>query len=96
MRVQEIRGHEPPTRITNAPEFIKGVVNLPGVIVPVVDLRMCFGVAEVAYHGLTVVIVLNIGLGTLKQGGDERMRILVDIERLMRSPDMGLAELPLH
>jgi purine-binding chemotaxis protein CheW len=135
LSVQEIRGYEPPTRIANAPDFIKGVVNLRGVIVPVVDLRMRFGVAEVAYHGLTVVIVLNIGhrtvgivvdsvsdvielrpgdvrpapefssvidssfitgLGTLKQGEEERMLILMDIERLMRSPDMGLSDLPLH
>jgi chemotaxis signal transduction protein len=39
LKVQEIRGYEPPTRIANAPEFIKGVVNLRGVIVPIVDMR---------------------------------------------------------
>jgi purine-binding chemotaxis protein CheW len=135
LSVQEIRGYEPPTRIANAPDFIKGVVNLRGVIVPVVDLRMRFGVSEVVYNGLTVVIVLNIGhrtvgivvdsvsdvielrpgdvrpapefssvidsgfvtgLATLKQGEHERMLILMDIEQLMCSSDMGLSELAVH
>lgn len=40
LRVQEIRSYEAPTRIANAPHFIKGVVNLRGVIVPIVDLRL--------------------------------------------------------
>jgi purine-binding chemotaxis protein CheW len=60
LRVQEIRGYEPPTRIANAPPFIKGVVNLRGTIVPIVDLRLKFGLGDAQYHGLTVVIVLNI------------------------------------
>ena len=61
LRVQEIRGYEPPTRIANTQHFIKGVVNLRGVIVPVVDLRMKLGCEKVDYNGFTVVIVLNIG-----------------------------------
>ena len=60
LRVQEIRGYEPPTRIAGAPSFIKGVVNLRGVIVPVVDLRLKFGLEEAAYNDFTVVIVLNV------------------------------------
>ena len=59
LRVQEIRSYEKPTRIANAPEFVKGVVNLRGVIVPVVDLRLRLGqVGE--YNDFTVVIVLNV------------------------------------
>ncbi len=131
LRVQEIRGYEPPTRIANAPHFIKGVVNLRGVIVPIVDMRLRFGLADVSYNDFTVVIVLNvanrtvgvvvdsvsdvlelppgqvkpapefnaaidasyiIGLGTLKQSDAERMLILMDIESLMRSPEMGLSD----
>jgi purine-binding chemotaxis protein CheW len=131
LRVQEIRGYEPPTRIANAPHFIKGVVNLRGVIVPIVDMRLRFGLADVSYNDFTVVIVLNvanrtvgvvvdsvsdvlelppgqvkpapefnaaidatyiIGIGTLKQGDAERMLILMDIESLMRSPEMGLSD----
>lgn len=131
LKVQEIRGYEPPTRIANAPVFLKGVVNLRGVIVPVVDMRLRFGLANAEYNGFTVVIILNVagrtvgmvvdsvsdvlelaagqikqapefsaavdasyitGLGTLKTGDDERMLILLDIEALMRSPDMGLMD----
>ena len=58
--VQEIRGYEPPTRIAHAPDFIKGVVNLRGIIVPVVDMRIKFNCSEVVYDPSTVVIILNI------------------------------------
>ncbi|MEW6706793.1 MAG: chemotaxis protein CheW [Pseudomonadota bacterium] len=131
LRVQEIRGYEPPTRIANAPAFVKGVVNLRGVIVPVVDMRVRFNLADVQYNTFTVVIVLNVGhrtvgivvdsvsdvlelapdqikpapefngsiavtdilgLGTVKHGDGERMLILLDIERMMLSPEMGLVD----
>jgi purine-binding chemotaxis protein CheW len=58
--VQEIRSFEKPTRIANAPPHILGVVNLRGVIVPVVDLRIKLGCERVEYNNLTVVIVLNV------------------------------------
>ena len=60
LRVQEIRSYEAPTRIANAPAFIKGVVNLLGVIVPIVDLRVKLGCDTVEYNEFTVVIVLNV------------------------------------
>jgi purine-binding chemotaxis protein CheW len=127
LRVQEIRSYEEPTRIANAPHFIKGVVNLRGVIVPVVDLRIKLGCEKVEYNGFTVVIVLNVRgrvvgavvdsvsdvmelaselikpapemnttmdtsfiTGIASVG--ERMLILMDIEALMSSPDMGLMD----
>jgi len=125
LRVQEIRSYEEPTRIANAPAFIKGIVNLRGVIVPIVDLRVKFQLTDVSYNSFTVVIVLNIGARvvgmvvdavsdviTLTPGQlrpvpefnaavssdhilaigavDTRMVILIDIERLMVSADMGL------
>ena len=125
LKVQEIRSYEPPTRIANAPAFIKGVVNLRGVIVPIVDLRLRLGCESAEYSALTVVIVLNVkgrvvgavvdsvsdvlelakdairpapemasavdasfitGIGSV----GERMLILMDIEGLMASPEMGL------
>jgi purine-binding chemotaxis protein CheW len=125
LKVQEIRGYEPPTRVANAPDFIKGVVNLRGTIVPIVDMRLKFSCSKAEYNSFTVVIILNLrsrivgivvdsvsdvmelppeslkaapevdsvidsgsvlGLGSL---GD-RMLILLDIERLMGAPDMGL------
>ena len=127
LKVQEIRGHEAVTRIANAPAFIKGVANLRGTIVPIVDMRIKFNLGEPVYDQFTVVIILNIagrvvgmvvdsvsdvialsaeqvrpapdfsssfdtryitGLGTV----DERMLILVDIERLMSAEDMALME----
>lgn len=60
LRVQEIRSYEEPTRMVNAPSFIKGVVNLRGVIVPIVDLRMKLGLEKVEYNDFTVVIILNV------------------------------------
>lgn len=129
LKVQEIRGYDAGsvTRIANVPGFIKGVTNLRGVIVPIVDLRMKFDLGRVEYTAQTVVIILNLdqrvvgivvdgvsdvlmlngsqisnapefgamlsaeyltGLGTL----DDRMLILVDIERLMTSEEMALVE----
>jgi len=131
LKVQEIRSYEAPTTIANAPEFLKGVVNLRGVIVPIVDMRIKFGLGKADYNQFTVVIILNvahrvvgmvvdgvsdvltltaeqirpapefgasldtkyiIGLGTV----DERMLILMDIEKLMTSSDMALTDQVLH
>jgi purine-binding chemotaxis protein CheW len=61
LKVQEIRGYEQPTRIANAPDFIKGVVNLRGTIVPIVDMRMRFGCAKVEYNDFTVSVILSVG-----------------------------------
>jgi purine-binding chemotaxis protein CheW len=125
LKVQEIRSYEQPTRIANAPAFVKGVVNLRGVIVPIVDLRLKLGCDTAEYDGFTVVIVLNVrgrvvgavvdsvsdvielNKDTVKPAPEmnsavdmsfitgiasvqERMLILMDIESLMSSSDMGL------
>ena len=127
LRVQEIRSYEEPTRIANAPPFIKGVVNLRGVIVPIVDMRLKFNLERADYDSFTVVIVLNIGSRVMGMVVDavsdvitltaeqlrpvpefnaaiesdhllaigavqDRMLILVDIEKLMSSAEMGLVE----
>ncbi|ADO48162.1 chemotaxis protein CheW [[Enterobacter] lignolyticus] len=60
LKVQEIRGYDQVTRIANTPSFIKGVTNLRGVIVPIVDLRVKFCQDDVDYNDNTVVIVLNL------------------------------------
>jgi purine-binding chemotaxis protein CheW len=60
LKVQEIRGYENPTTIANSPDFIKGVINLRGTIVPIVDMRIKFNVGKVEYTPFTVVIILNI------------------------------------
>jgi len=60
LKVQEIRGYEQPTLIANAPPFIKGVINLRGIIVPVVDLCIKFNLGKIEYTPFTVVIILNV------------------------------------
>ncbi len=60
-KVSEIRSYETPTRIANAPAFVKGVVNLRGIIVPIVDMRIKFNLGTPSYDQFTVVIILNIG-----------------------------------
>ena len=129
LKVQEIRGYEPPTRIANVPEFIKGVVNLRGTIVPIVDMRLKFNCSKAEYNDFTVVIILNLGTrivgivvdsvsdvmelppDSLKAAPEidsvidssavlglgslgDRMLILLDIEKLMSSVDMGLVAIP--
>jgi purine-binding chemotaxis protein CheW len=61
LKVQEIRGYEAVTPIANTPAYIKGVTNLRGNIVPIVDLRLKFNVGEASYNEFTVVIILNLG-----------------------------------
>lgn len=61
LRVQEIRGYDAVTPIAHAPEFIKGVINLRGAIVPIIDLRIKFGLGTPAYTPFTVVVVLKVG-----------------------------------
>jgi purine-binding chemotaxis protein CheW len=63
--VQELRGYGPVTRLANAPPEVKGVMNLRGLLVPVIDLRIRLGVAEVRYDDTTVVVVLQDGSRTL-------------------------------
>lgn len=127
LRVQEIRGYNNITRIAGAPDFIKGVTNLRGIIVPIVDLRIKFALEKAEYDHRTVVIVLNIGkriVGAVVDdvsdvlmidvndvrpapdfGGamstefihglasvEERMLVLLDIEKLMSSREMALVE----
>ena len=60
LKVQEIRGYDTVTHIANTPAFIKGVINLRGVIVPIVDMRIKFSIGEATYHEFTVVIIINV------------------------------------
>ncbi len=61
LKVQEIRGYDAVTTIANTPAFIKGVINLRGIIVPIVDLRIKFNLGTVEYNPFTVVIILRLG-----------------------------------
>ncbi|WP_151669331.1 chemotaxis protein CheW [Nitrincola schmidtii] len=127
LKVQEIRGYDAVTRIANTPDYIKGVINMRGVIVPVVDMRLKFHLGNATYDQFTVMIILNLGqrivgmvvdsvsdviglnpeeirpapdfgstfdtqyLIGLASVGD-RMAIVVDIEKLMTSQEMGLID----
>ena len=129
LTVKEIRGYESVTKIANAPAFIKGVINLRGDIVPIVDLRIKFNVGNAIYDEFTIVIVLHInnrivgivvdgvsdvvslGKDQLRPPPDfgvafdsryllglasinEQMIILVDINELISSEEMGLFSSP--
>ena len=72
MTVKEIRGYEAVTKIANAPPFIKGVLNLRGDIVPVLDLRLKFNVGEAVYNEFTIVIMLSIAQRIVGRGKDAR------------------------
>jgi purine-binding chemotaxis protein CheW len=63
LKVQEIRGYESPTRIANAPNYLKGVLNLRGAIVPIMDLRVKLGQEQVDFDDLTVTVILNLARG---------------------------------
>ncbi|ACT06395.1 MULTISPECIES: chemotaxis protein CheW [Dickeya] len=81
LKVQEIRGYDQVTRIANTPGFIKGVTNLRGVIVPIVDLRIKFMQQEVDYDDNTVVIVLNLGqrvVGIVVDGVSDVLSLTAD------------------
>ena len=90
LKVQEIRAYEKATRIPNTPEFIKGVINLRGVIVPVVDLRIKFGLESAAYGETTVVIVLNIANRTIGVVVDKVSDVLaLAPEQIRPAPDFA-------
>lgn len=101
LKVQEIRGYEVPTRIANAPHFIKGVVNLRGTIIPIVDMRLKFNCSQADYSEFTVVIILNLGprvvgivvdsVSDVMELPEEALRPAPDVQSDM-SPDcvMGL------
>ncbi len=74
LSVQEIRGWEKTTKIPNSPAYLKGVINLRGTIVPIVDLRVKFSLEDVEYTAITVVIVLKIAF----ESGDRTVGIVVD------------------
>jgi len=131
LTVQEIRGWSKVTKVPHTPDWLLGVINLRGVVVPIIDLRVKFNFASAEYNDTTVVIILTvasrvvgvvvdgvsdvitlaaaqikpapslgtgadtshiIGFGTL----DERMRILMDVEKLMAGADMGLVDKAIH
>jgi purine-binding chemotaxis protein CheW len=102
LKVQEIRGYDAVTQIANTPDFIKGVVNLRGKIVPIVDLRIKFNLGKVEYDEFTVVIILNLGgrvVGIVVDGVSDVMALkeeqIRDVPSLVTSIDtkyiVGLA-----
>jgi purine-binding chemotaxis protein CheW len=90
LKVQEIRGYDAVTKIANAPAFIKGVINLRGVIVPIVDMRIKFKLGEPTYDQFTVVIILNIGkrvMGIVVDGVSDVIQL--NSENLRPAPEFG-------
>jgi purine-binding chemotaxis protein CheW len=92
LKVQEIRGWENPTAIANTPEFIKGVINLRGTIVPIVDLRVKFRLNEPTYNELTVVIILSVARRVMGVVVDAVSDVTtLSPEQLRAAPEFGAA-----
>jgi purine-binding chemotaxis protein CheW len=92
LTVKEIRGYESVTKIANAPAFIKGVINLRGEIVPIIDLRIKFSVGSATYDEFTIVIVLHIHnrvVGIVVDGVSDVVSL--DKDQLRPPPDFGVA-----
>jgi purine-binding chemotaxis protein CheW len=91
LKVQEIRGYDQVTRIANTPAFIKGVTNLRGVIVPIIDLRIKFAQPDVVYNDNTVVIVLNLEqrvVGIVVDGVSDVLSLTTD--QIRPSPEFAV------
>jgi purine-binding chemotaxis protein CheW len=90
LKVQEIRGYDTVTRIANAPEFVKGVINLRGIIVPIIDMRIKFRLGEPTYNEFTVVIILNIGAKVMGIVVDSVSDVITLSDKQVKpAPDMG-------
>jgi purine-binding chemotaxis protein CheW len=90
LKVQEIRGYDNVTRIANAPGFIKGVINLRGIIVPIVDMRIKFNLGRVEYDHQTVVIILNVAgrvVGMVVDGVSDVLTLTND--EIKPAPEFG-------
>jgi purine-binding chemotaxis protein CheW len=91
LKVQEIRSYEAPTRVAHAPSFVKGVVNLRGVIVPIMDMRIKLGV-DAQYNAFTVVIVMNIGNRTVGMVVDSVSDVLeLETDQIRPAPEIAAA-----
>jgi purine-binding chemotaxis protein CheW len=91
-RVQEIKGYQPPTPIANAPAYIKGVINLRGEIIPIVDLRIKFAVSEAIYNEFTIVIILHIEDHFIGVVVDEVSDVInITNEQVQPAPEFGVA-----
>ena len=90
LKVQEIRGYEEPTLLPSAPACIKGIQNLRGSIVPIVDMRILFNLGEPTYDQFTVVIVLNIRNHVIGMVVDSVSDVVTLTEEQIRpAPEMG-------
>ena len=90
LKVQEIRSYETVTTIANAPEFIKGVVNLRGNIVPIVDMRIKFNLSNADYNESTVVIILNVAGRVVGMVVDSVSDVIaLSVEQIRPAPDFS-------
>jgi purine-binding chemotaxis protein CheW len=90
LKVQEIRGYDKVTPIPAAPDYVKGVINLRGTIVPVIDLRVKFRLAEVRYDQFTVVVILRLAsrvIGVVVDGVSDVMALTASEVRA--APQLG-------
>ena len=90
LKAQEIRGYDTVTRIPDTPDFVKGVINLRGTIVPVIDMRLKFKLANATYDDFTVMIILNVArrvVGMVVDGVSDV--IALTAEQIRPAPELG-------
>lgn len=92
LKVQEIRSYEKVTQLADAPEFIKGVMNLRGTIVPIIDMRIKFGLGMPAFGAFTVVIILSVGASTVGMLVDSVSDVISLVpDQIKPAPELGTA-----
>jgi purine-binding chemotaxis protein CheW len=90
LKVQEIRGYDAPTRLASAPGYLKGIINLRGTIVPIVDMRIKFGLGDPSYDAFTVVIILNIADHVIGMVVDSVSDVItLKDDQVRPAPEMG-------
>ena len=94
LSVQEIRGYEHCTHLANAPDFVKGIINLRGNIVPILDMRLRFGIGAPTYDALTVVIILNVADRTIGMVVDSVKDVVaLAWEQIRPAPALGKVDM---
>lgn len=91
-KIQEIRGYAPVTPIPNVPAHVRGVMNLRGTVLPVVDLRMKFRLPPIEYNKFTVIVIAAVGEKTVGLLVDAVSDVLqVNHDAMRAAPDFGAA-----
>jgi len=91
MKVQEIRGWDGATAIPNTPDYVLGVSNLRGMVVPIIDLRLRFQLPKAEFNSSTVVVIVKVASET----GERTMGLVVDaVSEVYNLPEEAIGDTP--